>query len=77
MPVLVLTDSYNTDDLEKATELGAKEYITKPFEHHLRIQLLRELNQRWLSGTPAPDPAPKPLRTLLDDLLPPVDDARN
>jgi CheY-like chemotaxis protein len=59
LPVLVLTDSYNNADMERTTALGARQYLLKPYSHDVRIQMVRELNECWL--TPAQPGNPTPL----------------
>ena len=56
VPVVVLTDSYNNADMERATALGAREYLLKPYSHDVRIQMVRELHDRWLAPGQAANP---------------------
>jgi chemotaxis family two-component system response regulator Rcp1 len=46
-PVVVLSGSENPRDKTRALELGASEYILKPFDYQEFIQLVRGTVERW------------------------------
>ncbi len=49
LPVIVLTDSYNNNDMQNALSLGAIGLFVKPFDHETRVKLLRELKALYLT----------------------------
>lgn len=49
LPVVVITDSYNSADMEKALALGARSLFVKPFDHKQKVELLRELKALYLT----------------------------
>ncbi len=49
LPVIVITDSYNNADMERALALGARSLFVKPFEHQQKVELLRELKTLYLT----------------------------
>ncbi len=55
VPILMLTARDTTVDEVQALDLGADDYLTKPFDHLLLLARLRALARR---AAPAPGPAP-------------------
>lgn len=53
LPVLVLTSSSRQEDMERARELGADDYLFKPSDPLKLVDLVKSLDERWLSR-PAP-----------------------
>jgi CheY-like chemotaxis protein len=51
LPALVLSSSAHQEDVARAHALGAREYHVKPSDQHQLIQLARELQVKWLSGS--------------------------
>lgn len=54
IPVLVLTARHASDDVQRAVSLGAKDYLTKPFNEGQLLARVARLLRRPL---PAPDHA--------------------
>jgi CheY-like chemotaxis protein len=52
LPVVVLTSSAHDSDIQKARELGARDYIVKPHDFSQLVDLMRQLGVHWLQ---APD----------------------
>jgi CheY-like chemotaxis protein len=48
LPRIVLSSSSYESDIERARELGAWDFRTKPHVLHEFVQLVRELHVRWL-----------------------------
>jgi CheY-like chemotaxis protein len=48
LPVIVLTSSALDSDIEKARQLGADDYRVKPPKFEDLLQIIQELNGRWL-----------------------------
>jgi CheY-like chemotaxis protein len=48
-PVVVLTSSDRADDIQKAKELGAGTYYTKPIDFTKLVGVAKDINRRWLS----------------------------
>src|SRR5436309_538829 len=57
MPILMLTAADRLDDKASGFELGADDYLTKPFEHRVLVLRLRALDRRRAHSRP-------PLREL-------------
>jgi CheY-like chemotaxis protein len=53
LPVLVLSSSSDESDIQRARQLGAREYFVKPHSFEKFISIAREMEMRWLSGAPA------------------------
>src|SRR6476659_876466 len=52
LPILMLTAADRIDDKASGFELGADDYLTKPFELHELVLRLRALNRRRAHNTP-------------------------
>ncbi|HEY3914698.1 MAG TPA: hypothetical protein VGN61_09450 [Verrucomicrobiae bacterium] len=48
LPVVMMTSSIAPSDMEKARRMGADDYRIKPAEFEKLVQIMQELNQRWL-----------------------------
>ncbi len=48
LPVVVLTVSHHSDDLERAYQLGANSYLVKPFELLDFQALIKSINSYWV-----------------------------
>lgn len=48
LPAVVLSSSSSNADMQKARELGAKDYFVKPHSFDELIKILREMQTRWL-----------------------------
>jgi len=48
MPVVVLSSSSDESDIQKARQLGARDYFVKPHSIDEWVKILQQLNQRWL-----------------------------
>lgn len=59
LPVVVLTSSQETTDVDRAYELGANTYLAKPVEFDGLVEVVRTLHLYWmeLAETPTPPPA--------------------
>jgi CheY-like chemotaxis protein len=51
IPVVVLSSSGDELDMNKARQLGAREYFVKPHSLDELIAIARQMQARWLSGT--------------------------
>jgi CheY-like chemotaxis protein len=49
LPVVVLSSSSDARDLQKAKEMGAREYLVKPHDFHGLIQMVQGVAARWLA----------------------------
>ena len=49
VPVLILTSSSRSEDRERASELGADDYLLKPSDPLKLPELAKSLHDRWLS----------------------------
>ena len=47
LPVIVLTSSQETSDIERARELGVDEYFVKPVSLPELVDLVRRIGERW------------------------------
>jgi len=50
-PGLMFTSSSNPTDMEKARQLAADDYLLKPSDPLKLAELVKSLNERWLSQT--------------------------
>lgn len=57
VPILMLTVHNNTLDKVRALDLGADDYLTKPFDHLELLARLRALARRINGGPPSTEPA--------------------
>jgi CheY-like chemotaxis protein len=49
MPVVVLSSSNHDADVKRAYDLGANSYLVKPVGFDALVQIVKSLNQYWLS----------------------------
>ena len=49
LPALILTSSSRPEDMEKARQLGADDYLLKPSDPLKLIEVVRYLEEHWLS----------------------------
>jgi CheY-like chemotaxis protein len=57
IPVVVLTTSSDEVDVQRAYELGASSYITKPVTHAQLTQVMQGVAEYWSEIVELPDPA--------------------
>jgi CheY-like chemotaxis protein len=57
IPVVVLTSSRETDDVNRAYELGANTYLMKPVALDGLLGLVKQLGVYWMLLAEMPDPA--------------------
>jgi two-component system, response regulator len=55
LPVVVLTSSDETPDIQRAYELGANSYICKPVEYENYIKVVQLLGIYWIENNKHPD----------------------
>lgn len=55
LPVAVLTTSRESPDVNRAYDLGANSYLTKPVEFDSLLQLVTTLQQYWMTMNERPD----------------------
>jgi two-component system, response regulator len=55
LPVIVLTSSRETPDLQRAYALGANSYLCKPIEFSAFVETVRQIGLYWLLLNQAPD----------------------
>jgi len=51
LPAVVLSSSGLDFDIQRAFQLGARDYLVKPQTHDGLVKLVREINSRWLQET--------------------------
>lgn len=56
IPVIVLTGSEQSTDVNRAFDLGANSYLVKPVRFEELLDLVRSLNLYWLLLNRSPDP---------------------
>jgi CheY-like chemotaxis protein len=49
-PVVVLTSSNQEKDIQRARQMGAHEYRVKPQQFEELVEIVKEVNGRWLNG---------------------------
>ena len=49
LAVIILTGSYDPQEIEQAVRLGATSYFIKPIDLHEYIDMLRVIRKNWLS----------------------------
>lgn len=55
LPVVVLTASRETNDINRAYELGANSYLVKPVAFDTLLEMVKTLNLYWLILSEKPD----------------------
>lgn len=55
LPVVVFSSSSEAIDVNRAYDLGANSYVTKPVEYHALLDVVRELERWWMEFNRAPD----------------------
>lgn len=55
MPVVVLTGSYAEDDVRHAYELGARSFITRPFEFEDLVEVVNRIRAYWANTVRLPN----------------------
>lgn len=50
LPVVVLSSSSDQSDMEKATAMGARDYIVKPHRFSEFVKVVQSVYNRWLGG---------------------------
>ena len=58
MPVVMLTSSRQSDDVNRAYDLGANSYLVKPVEFESLQEMLGTINTYWIDWNEKPDVAP-------------------
>jgi CheY-like chemotaxis protein len=48
LPAVVLSSSGFDFDIQRALQLGARDYMVKPQTHNGLVKLVRQINSRWL-----------------------------
>ncbi len=61
LPVIMFSSSARPEDLQKARELGASDYLQKPADGLAFSEIAEELQRFWIEGQP---PVPRGERTL-------------
>ncbi len=55
LPVVVLTSSNRSPDVNRAYDLGANSYLVKPVEDEAMVNMFRQLDVYWLMLNESPD----------------------
>jgi CheY-like chemotaxis protein len=55
IPAVVLSSSPSELDVNRARQLGAREYFTKPFGFNEVVKLVRQIQTKWLPSAPTPE----------------------
>ena len=55
LPVVVLTSSSRSPDINRAYDLGANSYLVKPVENDALVEMFRKLDVYWLVMNEPPD----------------------
>jgi len=58
VPVVMLTSSRQSDDVNRAYDLGANSYLVKPVEFDGLQEMLGTINTYWIDWNEKPDVAP-------------------
>ena len=58
VPVIMLTSSRQSDDVNRAYDLGANSYLVKPVEFDGLQEMLGTINTYWIDWNEKPDVAP-------------------
>jgi CheY-like chemotaxis protein len=53
VPAIVLTSSGHDTDVERARQLGARDFLIKPHAFGELVQMIHDLETRWLGAVPA------------------------
>ena len=54
IPIIVLTSSERDEDINRAYELGANNYVSKPVDVHRFIDIVLEIEEYWLTISKIP-----------------------
>lgn len=58
LPVLMLTSSTRPEDVERARQLGADDYLLKPSDPLKLVEVVKSIHERWLAQPPARQESP-------------------
>ena len=58
LPVIVLTTSYQGSDINRAYDLGANSFLTKPPDFQEYVSAVKQVGQFWLKHNLSPAPGP-------------------
>ena len=61
LPVVVLTTSYEAEDVHKMYQLRCNSYITKPVDFEKFVEAVRKLEDYWLTVVVLPGKNDRPL----------------
>jgi CheY-like chemotaxis protein len=61
LPVIVLTTSYEAEDVQKMYKLRCNSYITKPVDFEKFVEAVRKLEDYWLTVVVLPSKKDRPL----------------
>jgi len=61
LPVVVLTTSYEAEDVQKMYKLRCNSYITKPVDFEKFVDAVRKLEDYWLTVVVLPGKKDRPL----------------
>jgi CheY-like chemotaxis protein len=56
LPVIMLTTSYYGPEINRAYELGANSFLTKPTDFREFISIVKQMAEFWLGATRLPEP---------------------
>jgi CheY-like chemotaxis protein len=48
LPVVILTSSNMSDDIQRARQFGASAFLTKPPTFEQLIEMVKQINKKWL-----------------------------
>jgi CheY-like chemotaxis protein len=63
--VVVFTSSADQEDIQRGYELGANSYLVKPSSFDKLLEIVRTLQDYWLSNNLSPDLLPPPTTAVL------------